>query len=91
MILDAEKIAIIEYWKKSIAVCCNALFYGVLIHVGWTRQGACQVNCLGQTIFLLKCFLGVWRFSLVWLMVFYPLATRSIVCKEWFKGWGKTA
>lgn len=34
------KIAIIEYWKEeSIAVCCNALFYGVLIHVGWTRRG----------------------------------------------------
>ena len=48
------KIAIIEYWKEeSIAVCCNALFYGVLIHVGWTRRGGLSGELFGD---LLKCF-----------------------------------
>ncbi|RHA12005.1 hypothetical protein DW950_04770 [Phocaeicola vulgatus] len=36
-----------------------SFFYGVLIHVGWTRRGGLSGELFGD---LLKCFWEVWRF-----------------------------
>jgi len=40
-------------------------FYGVLIHVGWTRRGPVRWIVWGFA----EMFLGGMAFSLVWLMV----------------------